>query len=136
MTTQDKDEAKRILDLLVDASEQDQTREEAEAELVADGVNVTGFLARVHQAVQEKRKAMADEERLGWRKDAQRNRDLFSETEYTSAQYAAMSRGDLIAEAQQHAEELHFKNLDEVSDDDLRTQLADRARLAALAKKK
>lgn len=56
MTKQDKDEAKRILALLVDAAEQDQAPEEAEKELIADGVNVTGFLARVHQAVQQKQK--------------------------------------------------------------------------------
>ncbi len=136
MTKQDKDEAKRILALLVDAAEHDQNPEEAEAELVADGVNVTGFLARVHQAVQEKQKAMQKEERLSWRKEARRNADLFSETEDMSAQYMGMTRAELIAEAQRCAEKMHFKNFEEASDDDLRSQLADRTRLAALAEKK
>ena len=49
---------------------------------------------------------------------------------------AAMPRAALEAEARQYADELHFKNLEEVTDDDLRSQLADRARLEELANKK
>jgi hypothetical protein len=71
MTKQDKDEAKRLLALLVDGAEHEQTPEEAEKELITDGVNVTGFLARVHQAVKQK------EERLAWGNDARRKRCLF-----------------------------------------------------------
>lgn len=132
MTKQDKDEAKRILALLVDAAEQEQTPEEAEKELIADGVNVTGFLARVHQAVQQKQK----EERLAWRNDARRNADAFAQTEDMFDRFAAMSRAELVAEAQRYPDQLHFKNFEEATDDDLRSHLADRARLEALARKK
>lgn len=132
MAKQDKDEAKRILALLVDVAEHDQTADEAEKELIADGVNVSGFLARVHQAVQQKQK----EERLAWRKEARRNADAFGETQDLSARYAAMTYAELVAEAQKHADQLHFKNFEEATEDDLRTQLADRARLEELAKTK
>lgn len=132
MTKQDKDEAKRILALLVDAAEHDQTPEEAEQELVADGVNVTGFLARVHQAVQQKQK----EERLAWRNDARRNADAFAQTQDMSDRFAAMSHAELVAEAQRYPDQLHFKNFKEATADDLRSHLADRARLEELAKKK
>lgn len=132
MTKQEKDEAKRILALLVDAAEHEQTPEEAEAELVADGVNVSGFLGRMHQAIQEKQK----EERLAWRKDARRNADAFAQTQNMSARYASMTRAELIVEAKKHHEQLHFKNFEEASDDDLRSQLADRARLEELKKQK
>jgi hypothetical protein len=132
MTKQDKDDAKRLLALLVDAAEHDQTPEEAEEELLADGVNVTGFLARLHQAVQQKQK----EERLAWRNDARRNADAFAQTEDMFARFASMTHDELVAEAQRYPDQLHFKNLEEATDDDLRTQLADRARLEELAKKK
>lgn len=132
MTKPDKDEAKRILALLVDAAEHVQTPEEAEQELVADGVNVSGFLARVHQAVQQKQK----EERLAWRSEARRNADAFEQTEDMSDRFASMTHAELVAEAQRYADQLHFKNFEEATDDDLRSQLADRARLEELAKKK
>jgi hypothetical protein len=47
-----------------------------------------------------------------------------------------MTRPELVAEAQRYANQLHFKNYEEATDDDLRTLLADRARLEELAKKK
>ena len=132
MTKQDKDEAKRILALLVDAAEHDQTPEEAEQELIADGVNITGFLARVHQAVQQKQK----EERLAWRNDARRNADAFAQTHDMFDRFASMPRAELVAEAQRYPDQLHFKNFEEATDDDLRSQLADRARLAEFEKRK
>jgi hypothetical protein len=127
---QDKDEAKRLLALLVDAAEHEQTPEEAEEELIADGVNVSAFLARVHADVQQKQ----TEERLAWRREARRNADEFAHTQELSARYAAMTRPELIAEAQQTT--AYYKNFEEATDDDLRTLLADRARLEELSKKK
>jgi len=132
MTKQDKDEAKRILALLVDAAEQEQTPEEAEKELIADGVNVTGFLARVHQAVQQKQK----EERLAWRSESRRNADAFAQIDDMFDRFAAMNHSELVAEAQRYPDQLHFKNFEEATDDDLRSHLADRARLEELARKK
>ena len=132
MTKQDKDEAKRILALLVDTAEHDQTAEEAEQELIGDGVNVTGFLARVHQAVQQKQK----DERLAWRNDARRNADAFSQTHDMFDRFASMTRAELVAEAYRYPDQLHFKNFEKATDDDLRSQLADRARLEELTKSK
>lgn len=43
---------------------------------------------------------------------------------------------ELVAEAQRYSDQLHFKNFEEATDDDLRSQLADRARLEELAKKR
>jgi|GEM_PF-5147362 len=132
MSKQDKDDSARILALLLDVAEHEQTTEEAEAELVTDGVNVTGFLSRVHLAIQAKQK----EERLSWRKESRSNAAAFAQTEDLSARYADMPRELLILEAQKYTDSLHFKNFDEATDDDLRSQLADRARLEELAKKK
>jgi 6-phosphogluconate dehydrogenase len=132
MTEQDNGETERILALLVDAAEHDQTAQEAEEELVADGVNVTAFLASVHGAVQQQQK----EDRLAWRREARRNADEFAQTQQWMTKYAEMTRAELMAEARQYASEIHFKNFQEATDDDLRTQLADHARLQELAKNK
>lgn len=131
MTEQDKD-ARRLLALLVEATEYEQTPEEADAELVADGVNVSAFLARVQEAVKQQKKT----ERLAWRVEARRNAEQFAKTSEFTHRFASMTRQQLIQEAQKHAKEVHFKNLEEATDDDLRTQLADRARLEELASKK
>lgn len=64
MTEQDKD-ATRLLALLAEAAEHEQTPEEANAELVADGVNVTAFLARVQEAVKQKKKNARRERQAG-----------------------------------------------------------------------
>jgi ferredoxin-NADP reductase len=132
MTKRDKDESKRILALLVDAADHEQTAEEAEEELLADGVNLTTFLASVHQAVQQQQKV----DRLAWHHEARRNADEFAQTKQWTATYEAITRPELEAEARRYANEIHFKNFEKATDEDLRTQLADRARLEELAKKK
>lgn len=128
----DNDETKHVLGLLLDAAEYEQTGEEAEEELLSEGVNVSGFLARVHEAAQKQQ----DEERLAWRRDARRNRDEFAKTQEVSAKYVTMTLAELRAEARKYAGELHFKGFEEATEDDLRTQLADHARLQELAKTK
>jgi hypothetical protein len=131
MTEQDKD-ARRLLALLVDATEHEQTPEEATDELVADGVNVTAFLARVHEAVKQQKKS----ERLAWRNEARQNAEQFAKTPDFTQRFASMTRQQLIEETRKHADQQHFKNFEEATDDDLRTQLADRARLEELTGKK
>ena len=46
-----------------------------------------------------------------------------------------MTHSQLQAEASKYANEVHFRNLEEQTDDDLRTLLADRARLEEMEKK-
>jgi len=76
------------------------------------------------------------EERLSWRKDAAQNAEAFANShDVQTSMFASMTRAQLEAEALQSADRVHFKNLAAVTDDDLRTLLADRARLRALAKK-
>jgi hypothetical protein len=132
MTEQDKNDAARLLALLVEATEHEETSEEATAELVADGVNVSAFLARIHEAVKLQKK----EERLAWRVEARRNAEQFARTGDVTLKFATMTRQQLVEEARKYADQIHFKNFEEATDDDLRTQLADRARLEDLASKK
>lgn len=129
MSEQTKDDAQRLLALLLDAAREDQTPDDAETELVASGVNVTAFLGRVQAAVQAKQKA----ERLAdWHNAADANAAAFADTHAEVARFAAMTHEQLVAEAQQHAHQLHFKNYETATDDDLRSALADLARLQAL----
>lgn len=130
MNEQEKDGRDGILTLLDDVADHHQTPEEAQAELTGDGVNVSAFLARVQQAVDRQRK----EERLAWRRVAQRNVEAFSRSEVVASRFATMSRAELEAMAQKYSSEVHFKNLEKQTDEDLRTLLADKARLEELGK--
>ena len=57
-------EERRLLALMLDSAEHDQTADEAEAELRADGVDVDAFLARVHACICGKRTDCACRMRL------------------------------------------------------------------------
>lgn len=131
MTRGDKEDREDILALLEDIADHDQTPEEAQDELAADGVNVSAFLARVQQAVDQQKQ----EERLAWKREAQRNVEAFRKSQDVRGRFAAMNRAQLELEARKYAGEVHFKNLQEQTDEDLRTLLADRARLGELTKK-
>jgi hypothetical protein len=131
MIDRDKEGREGILALLEDVADHDQTPEEAREELAGDGVNVSAFLARVQEAVDQQKK----EERLAWRREAQKNVEAFIESQDVYARFAAMGRAQLEAEARRYASDIHFKNLEEQTDEDLRTLLADRARLEELSKK-
>ena len=130
MTERDKEKRDGILALLEAASDYDQTADEAKVSLEGEGVNVSAFLARVQQAVDEKKK----EERLGWRREAQAKRELFAETHELLLPFATMNRAELEA-AVAEGERTFNMNFKEHTDDDLRRILADRARLAELKKK-
>jgi hypothetical protein len=131
MTKRDKEDRKDVLALLEDVADHDQTLEEAQKELVDDGVNVSAFLSQVQQAVDRQKKA----ERLAWKREAERNIEAFRRSSDLSLRFASMSRAQLHAEARKYASEVHFKSLEEQTDDDLRTLLADRARLEEMEKK-
>jgi hypothetical protein len=130
MTKREKDQRDGVLALLDNTADHDQTADEASAELVADGVNVSAFLARVQRAVDAKKK----EKRLGWQRDAQAKRERFAQTQEVLLPFIAMNRAELEA-AVGAGDPVFHKNLQDQSDDDLRTILADRARLAELKKK-
>lgn len=131
MSKRDKDDRDGLLTLLEEAADHDQDSDEAAAELVADGVDVRAFLGRVQAAIDERKR----EERLAWRREARENADAFARTATFVDRFALMNRAELKAEARQYVDAVHFKNLEEQTDEDLRTLLQDRARLEALAKK-
>jgi predicted AAA+ superfamily ATPase len=131
MTKRDKDDRDELLALLEDVADYEQSVDEAREELAADGVNVSAFLARVQRAVDEQKK----EERLSWRNEAKRNAEQFEKSQGVASIFASMTRAELEAAAAPYAAELHYKNLKEHTDEDLRTLLEDRARLEALTKK-
>jgi hypothetical protein len=131
MTRRDKENREDVLALLEDIADHDQTPEEAQEELSGEGVNVSSFLAKIQQGINQQRK----DERLAWRREAQKNVEAFMRSQDVSARFATMSRAQLEAEAQKYAIGLHFKNLEGQTDEDLRTLLADRARLEELSKK-
>jgi len=130
MTERDKEKRDGILALLEAASDYDQTADEAKESLEAEGVDVSAFLARVQQAVDEKK----IEERLGWRREAQAKRELFAQTHELLLPFATMNRAELEA-AVASGERTFNMNFTRHTDDDLRRILADRARLAELKKK-
>jgi hypothetical protein len=131
MTKRDKGAREDVLALLEDVADHDQTPDEAREELAGDSVNVSAFLARVQQTVDQQNK----EERLVWRREAQKNVEAFNKSQDVYARFAAMGRAQLENEARRYASDIHFKNLEEQTDEDLRTLLADRARLEELSKK-
>src|SRR5207244_9502115 len=95
-----------VLALLEDIADHDQTPEEAQDELASDGVNVSAFLARVQQAVDHLKK----EERLAWKREAQKNVEAFNNSQDVRGRFAAMSRAQLELEARRYAGEVHFRN--------------------------
>jgi|ERR1022692_48395 hypothetical protein len=131
MTKRDKEDREDVLALLEDVADHDQTPEEAQQELLGDGVNVSAFLARVQQAMDHQKK----DERLAWRREAEKNTEDFKRSHDVRVRFASMSRAQLQVEARKYATETHFKKLEEQTDEDLRTLLADRARLEELSKK-
>lgn len=132
MTKREKDQRDGILALLEAVSDYDRTAEEASESLASEGVNVSAFLARVQQAVDAKKK----EERLDWKREAQAKRERFAQTQTQDLllPFATMTRAEL-EEAVRSGDAVFHMNLREQTDDDLRTILADRARLAELKKK-
>lgn len=130
MTKRDKEKRDGVLALLEVASDYDQTAEEAKESLEAEGIDVPAFLARVQQAVDAKKQ----EERLDWKRDAQAKRERFAQTQELLLPFASMTRAELEAAVASGERAFHM-NLQQQSDDDLRTILADRARLVELKKR-
>ena len=130
MTEREKENGDEILALFEDPADHDQTAEEAQKELAAEGVNVSAFLSRLQTAIDEKKK----QERLAWQRDAQAKRERFGETQEWLAPFRHMTRQELLAVVGSQEDVVH-KNFDEQTDADLRSLLADRARLEELKKK-
>lgn len=114
-----RDPIAALLDFAVDV---EQTGDEAEQELREMGIDVDGFLARAR----ERRARQAEEERTAWLRKAREG--LRTRSARAPSKYASMERAQLVAEYKRHEQRqasAFFHKLDAVSDDDLRTLLAD-----------
>jgi hypothetical protein len=129
MTEREKENGDEVMALFEETADHDQTAEEAQQELASEGVNVSAFLSRLQTAIDQKRK----DERLAWRRDAQAKRERFGQTQEWVAPFLHMARSELLAAVGSQQDVVH-KNLEDQTDDDLRTLLADRARLGELKK--
>jgi hypothetical protein len=117
-----RDAIAALLDL---AAKDDQTADEAEAELRAAAVDVDGFLTRLRTRLSEE----ANAERLYWRTSARR--DLAArEARPPAREYKDLDRPALIAIVQERQAHVAFHKLAEQTDDDLRTLLMDLDELA------
>jgi hypothetical protein len=125
-----------LLDALLEfAEDYELETSEAREELVRDGVDISAFLARVHNRVDQVKKA----ERLRWQSEAKRNREAFEASRRT-VDIPRGGRAELIAQlAQAYARNpgvhAHHRNLEELTDDDLRTALVDLLRLEGQGQK-
>jgi hypothetical protein len=108
-----RDAIAALLDL---AAKDDQTADEAEAELRAAAVDVDGFLTRLRTRLSEE----ANAERLYWRTSARP----------PAREYKDLDRPALIAIVQERQAHVAFHKLAEQTDDDLRTLLMDLDELA------
>ena len=120
-----------VLDALLDfAEDHDLEADEAREELVRDGVDISAFLARVHNRVEHAQKV----ERLQWLHEAKRKREDFNSSRKKIEVIHKAGRPELLAQlaqvyARNPSAHAHHKNLEELTDDDLRTALLDFLRL-------
>jgi hypothetical protein len=118
-----------ILDALLDFAEDHELEVgEVREELVHEGVDVPAFLARVHNRMEQVRKA----ERLQWQQEAKRNREIFEAARKIDLSQAG--RPELLAQMAQVCArnpnvQANFRNFRELTDEDLRTTLLDLLRL-------
>jgi hypothetical protein len=111
----------RLLDFAADAP---LTPEEAKEELVRDGVDVDAAVSQALAFVAARRK----EARLAWQTPALEKARAFRAAS-RKRDYSGWDRADLLREVRQ-IEVGGFRNFEEMTDDDLRTLLADRDELA------
>ena len=106
---------------LLASSDDDVTPEEAEHELRAAGVDVDAFLSRAR----ERKAQHAEAERTAWRRTARAEIDRVAPVR--SPKYVSMSRAELMGEYRRREQQqmTAFHKLETVSDDDLRSLLAD-----------
>ena len=118
-TRKDARGIKRLLDFAGDA---ELTDEEVRAELKLDGVDPDEVTKRILANVAAKRKAA----RLAaWQPAAQQKAELFK-ARASSDKYVGLPRAELLALASARPlQQVAFRNFDDVTDDDLRTLLAD-----------
>jgi vacuolar-type H+-ATPase subunit I/STV1 len=126
-----------VLNALLDFAEDHELEiGEAREELVREGVDVSAFLARVHNRVEQARKA----ERLQWQYEARRKREDFDSSRKKIEVVSKIGRSELLAllaqvYARNSSAHAHHKNLEELTDDDLRTALLDFLRLEEQGRK-
>jgi hypothetical protein len=115
-----------IASLLAFSADYEQTPEEAEEELRAGGVDVTGFVSRLKSRLADQ----AEEVRLAWLTAARENLKTPANVA-AREEYAAMDTKGLVAALKGRqavspvAAQAYFHKLDELTDDDLRTLLTD-----------
>ncbi|MGD0679577.1 MAG: hypothetical protein ABSC94_29665 [Polyangiaceae bacterium] len=110
-----------VINALLDLSaDEDQTFEEAEAELRAAGVDVHAVLGRVKGRI----KAQAEEDRLAWLSEARRGLAAVKPKK-AHRDSTELDRGALMALVQERQAQVAFHKLNEQTDDDLRTMLMD-----------
>jgi hypothetical protein len=121
-----KKPAHEVISGLLDLSaDEDQTFEEAEAELRAAGVDVAGFVGRLKVRLQ----AQSEEDRLAWLSGARRGLSS-ARTKTAARDYKDLDRTALTALVQERQAHVAFHKLAEQTDDDLRTMLMDLDELA------
>lgn len=126
MTDRKKKSPKKALDDLVDfAHLSDDAPVDAEAELRSAGVDVSAFLAKVHEGIAR----VEDEERLAWLRAA---RETASKPERTrsASKYAGLSRAELEGLVRKRdvgggEASAYFHKLEKHTEEDLRTLLED-----------
>ena len=121
MSSSNKEEtvtAKLLLDFGADVTI---SREDARAELEADGVDVSSVVRRALAFVADKRR----EVRLAWKDEANRKTEQFRNNA-TKRRYDDLSRASLIAEFRARPiARVAFRNLNELTDEDIRSLLID-----------
>ncbi|MBI1945009.1 MAG: hypothetical protein HYS27_04895 [Deltaproteobacteria bacterium] len=104
------------------AEDRSPTPEEARKELEAQGVDVDAFHTKVFARVRAAQKA----QRLAWQDAARAKVDKFNEVDWPESDFKPLAREQLVLKLREVPEaRAHMKNLDELTDDDLRTILAD-----------
>lgn len=113
--------AHEVFGALLDASaDEEQTYDEAAAELRVAGVDVEGFIGRLKVRLQ----AQADEERLSWLSTARQGMSAVRAPRALQ-DYRGLDRQALIARVTERQAQVGFHKLEEQTDDDLRSMLMD-----------
>lgn len=115
----------------------DQSTEELELELQEEGVDTHGLVSRVKSIVHEK----LNEARLHWQKEAEEERRsaLAGLAATAGKAWNALSRAEILARIQEligsHGQELslEYRNLEAMTEDDLRNTLIELEALVAAA---
>jgi hypothetical protein len=120
-----KKTAEQTIDALLAFSSEHDDETTARAELEADGVDVADFLAKVRTRIDQAQ----DEKRLAWLHEGRRALGALQVRD-RAARYEGLSRGELEARLRSRPvgpseASAHFHKLETLTDDDIRSLLAD-----------